>query len=86
MKQNRPQDPQKILGNRQAMEQLSQSPEARALINMLSKRHTQASLQQIAQDAAKGNTAQLSELIRTITDTPNGAQLLQQLSRTMEGK
>lgn len=84
MRQNNPQDLQKLLGNRKAMENLSQSPEAKALINILSRGRSEASLQQIAQNAAKGNTAQLSELIRTITSTPDGAQLLQRLSRTIE--
>ena len=43
-------------------------------------------VQQIAREAAAGNTGKLSELLRSVTDTPGGAQLLQQLSRSLEEK
>ena len=85
----KPADPhamEKLLGNRQALEQLSRSSEAKALMNLISKVHNESSLQQIAQNAAKGNTSQLAEVIRTITNTPDGAQLLQKLSKQMETK
>ena len=86
MKPTAPQAMQKLLGNRQALEQLSRSSEAKALMDLISKGHNESSLQEIAQNAAKGDTAQLAAVIRTITSTPGGAQLLQKLSKQMETK
>ena len=86
MKPTDPQAMQKLLGNRQALEQLSRSSEAKALMDLISKGHNESSLQEIAQNAAKGDTAQLAAVIRTITSTPGGAQLLQKLSKQMETK
>ena len=86
MKSADPHAMQKLLGNKQVLEQLSRSSEAKALMDLISKGHNESSLQQIAQNAAKGNTSQLAEVIRTITSTPGGAQLLQKLSQQMETK
>lgn len=86
MKPTDPQAMQRLLGNRQALEQLSRSSEAKALMDLISKGHNESSLQEIAQNAAKGDTAQLAAVIRTITSTPGGAQLLQKLSKQMETK
>lgn len=77
---------QQLLGNKAAMEQLAKSREAQTLAGILTQGRDPADLQKIARDAAKGNTQQLSELLRSITSSPGGAQLLQQLSRSLEKK
>lgn len=77
---------QQLLGNRAAMEQLTKSREAQALVGILSHGRDPADLQKIARDAAKGNTQELSNLLRSITATPGGKQLLEQLSRSLEKK
>ena len=77
---------QQLLGNRSAMEHLANSREAQALAGILTQGRDPTQLQQIARDAAKGNTQQLSELLRSITASPGGAQLLEQLSRSLEKK
>lgn len=77
---------QQLLGNKAAMEQLTRSREAQALAGILTQGRDPADLQKIARDAAKGNTHELSELLRSITASPGGAQLLEQLSRTLEKK
>ena len=43
---------------------------------MLTQGKDQASLQKIAERAAKGDTAQLKSLIQSITSTPGGAELV----------
>ena len=86
MKPNDPQAMQKLLGNRQALEQLSCSSEAKALMDLIRKGHNESSLQEIARNVAKGDTAQLAAVMRTITSTPGGAQLLQKLSKEIETK
>ena len=77
---------QQLLNNKAALEQLAKSREAQVLAGILSQGRNPADLQQIARDAANGNTQQLSELLRSITNSPGGAQLLQQLSRSLERK
>ncbi len=70
---------QQALGDKKLMERLTNSPDAKALADILAKGQDQASLQKIAENAAKGDTAQLKQLIQTITTTPGGAEILQRL-------
>lgn len=74
---------QQLLGDKAAVEQLSRSQEAQALAGLLTQDRDPADLQRIAHDAANGNTQQLSELLRSITSSPGGTQLLERLSRSL---
>jgi len=53
-------------------------------VTVLTKGKDQASLQKIAERAAKGDTAQLKSLIQSITSTPGGAGLLQRLGKNFK--
>jgi len=86
MKQNNQPNLQQLLSNKKALQQVAQSPDARALAELLTKGQDQASLQKIAQDAAKGDTAQLGQLVQSIASSPSGAELLRRLSQSIEGK
>lgn len=86
MRQNHQSQFQQALGDKKMMEQLASSPDARALASMLTQGQNQASLQEIAQKAAKGDTAQLKALIQSITSTPGGAELLQRLGNSFGQK
>jgi len=83
MKQNPPSNLQQKLGDKKLIEQLSQSPDAQALAHMLTQGQDPASLQKIAEKAAKGDTAQLKQIIQGITSTPGGAELLRRLSNSL---
>lgn len=83
MNKQGPSQLQQILSDGKAVQQLAGSREARELAQLLSQSRDQASLQQMARDAARGDTRQLSELIRAVTDSPGGAQLLQKLQQTL---
>lgn len=83
MKQNEKPNLQQILSNKKTLQQIAQSPEAKALAGMLAKRD-QASLQKIAEKATQGDTRELSQLISSIASTPGGAQLLQKLNKSIE--
>ena len=76
MKQNNQPNLQQLLGDKKAMEQLAKSPDAKALASMLTRSQDQASLKQIAEKAAKGDTAQLNQLIQSIVRSPGGAERL----------
>lgn len=84
MKQNNQPNLQQLLGDKKAMEQLAKSPDAKALASMLTRSQDQASLKQIAEKAAKGDTAQLNQLIQSIVRSPGGAELLQRLNSSLE--
>lgn len=86
MKQNNQSTLQQTLENKKLLERLASSPDAKALANMLAKGQDQASLQQIAAKAAKGDTTQLKALIQSISSSPGGAELLQKLGNSLNQK
>ena len=86
MKQNNPSKLQQLLGDKAVLEQVAKSPDARALADMLTQGQNQASLKKIAENAAKGDTAQLNQLIQSVASSPGGAQLLQRLSESFGQK
>jgi len=80
MKQNNRSDVQQMLGDKRVLEQVAKSPDAQRLAGMLTQGRDQAALKKIAADAARGDTAQLKELIGSIASSPDGAELLRRLS------
>ncbi len=82
MKQNDRSSIQQMLGDKRMLEQVAKSPDAQALAGMLTQGHDQASLKKIAEDAARGDTAQLSQLIGSIASSPDGAELLRRLGNS----
>ena len=86
MKQNNQSDVQKVLRDKKMLEKVAKSPDAQALAGMLAQGRDQAALKKIAEDAAKGDTAQLSQLIQSITASPDGAELLRRLGNSFGKK
>jgi len=82
MKQNNQSDIQQMLGDKRIMEQVAKSPDAQKLAGLLTKGRDQAALKKIASDAARGDTAQLKELIGSIASSPDGAELLRRLGNS----
>ena len=72
---------QALLGDNPSLQQAAQSREAQALMHMLQQDRNPDELQQAAQKAAVGDPAELTALIRGIMQQPEGAKLLQDLSR-----
>ena len=77
---------QRLLSDKKTLEQVAKSPDAQALAGILTKGQDPASLKKIAEDAAKGDTAQLGQLIQNIVRSPGGAELLERLSGTIDKK
>lgn len=84
MRQNNQSKLQQMLGDKKTLERLVNSPDARALANMLNQGMDQASLQKIAENAAKGDTAQLKALIQSIASKPGGAEAMQRLGNSLQ--
>ena len=86
MKQNKPSNLQQLLSDKAVLAQVASSPDAKALAAMLSQGQSQASLKQIAESAAKGDTAQLAQLIQSVAGSPGGAELLRRLNESFGQK
>ena len=86
MKQNNRSSIQKMLGDKRMLEQVAKSPDAQALAGMLTQGRDQAALKKIAEDAAHGDTTQLSQLIGSIAASPDGAELLRRLGNSFGKK
>ncbi len=86
MRQNNQSKIQQALSDKKMIEQIANSPDAQKLAGMLTQGTDPASLQKIAQNAAKGDTTQLKALIQSITSSPGGAELLQKLGNSFGQK
>ena len=86
MKQNNQPKLQQLLGDKQILEQVAKSTDAKALASLLTQGQDQASLKQIAESAAKGDTSQLNQLIQSIANNPSGAELLRRLGESFGKK
>ena len=82
MSQHQHSDLAKLLGDRKAIEQVAQSSDAQALASMLTRGHDQAELQKMAQSAMSGDTSAIQSLIRSITESSEGSELLRRLSES----
>lgn len=75
-----------LINDKKTLEQVAKSPDAQALAGIITQGQDQASLQKIAENAAKGDTSQLTQLLQNIVRSPSGAELLQRLSNTIENQ
>ena len=82
MKQSDKSSVQQMLGDKKMLEKVAKSPDAQALAGMLTQGRDQAALKRIAEDAAHGNTTELSRLIGSIASSPDGAELLRRLGNS----
>ena len=69
-----------LLKNRQTMEALLRSDEARTLMDLLN-RNSGGGLQDAAQSAMKGNTTQLMGLVQGLMNDPKSAKLVEELNK-----
>lgn len=86
MAQNNTPDLSALLGNRKALEQLTGSSDAQNLASMLTKTHNPKDLEQMARSAMSGDTSAIQSLFRSITDNPEGAELLRRIGNSLGGK
>lgn len=72
-----------LMGNREQLGHLMDAPETQKLFAMLNK-NTGGGLDQAAEKAAKGDTAQLMDAIRQLMQDPNAAPLIQQMKAKLK--
>lgn len=71
-----------LMQNQEKLRQMLSSPEVRRLASLLNAQ-SGGQLQQAARSAKSGNTAQLEQMMRTLSTSPDGAQLLEQLQQKL---
>lgn len=72
-----------LLKNRQAIESLLRSNEAKQLMELLNQ-NAGGSLNDAAQSAMKGNTAQLMGLVQNMMNDPQSAGLVEELNKKIQ--
>ena len=69
--------------NPNMLRSLMQSRDGQSLIRMLNSQGT--GLQQAAKSAAKGDTAQLAEMVNRLMHSPEGAALAERIQKSVQG-
>lgn len=63
---------------------LMNSPDGQTLMRMLTRQDQGAGLQRAVQSAVQGNPAQIKQMMDRIMSTPEGAQLVQRISKAVQ--
>ena len=66
------------------LQQLMQSRDGQTLMQMLTQKDRGAALQRAAQSAARGNTADLAQLVSQVMQSPGGAELVQRINQAIQ--
>ncbi|MGM9618389.1 MAG: hypothetical protein ACI3W8_00920 [Oscillospiraceae bacterium] len=73
----------KLKNDRGALEQLMRSPDGTRLMQMLTQNDGGAALKNAASSAARGDTAQMAQMVQKLMQSPEGAALADRIRRTM---
>ena len=71
----------RLLSDTKRLEQLRDAPETQKVFDLLSR--STGSLEEAADRAAKGDTAQLTDAIRKLMQDPEGAKLIQKMKESL---
>ena len=77
---------QQLKSNPAMLQALMQSRDGQDLLRMLSGGDQGASLQRAAQSAAKGNPAEMVRMVNQLMLSPDGAALVDRISKAMNGR
>lgn len=78
------QHPEQLLKNKQTVETIIQSREAKQLMDLLNQNSGQ-NLKDAAQAALKGDTTQLAQLVDHLKQNPQSARLIEDLQKKING-
>ena len=77
---------QQLKSNPAMLQTLMQSRDGQALLQMLSGGDQGASLQRAAQSAARGNPAEMVRMVNQLMQSPDGAALVDRISKALTGR
>ena len=66
------------------LKNLMQSQDGQALMRMLTQQDQGASLQKATQSAAKGDPAELARMVTRLTESPDGAALVERINKAIQ--
>ena len=73
-----------LRSNPAALCSLMQSPDGQALLQLLTQGDQGAGLRQAAQAAARGDPAQITEMVNRLMQSPQGAALAERIQRAVQ--
>ena len=73
-----------LRSNPAALRSLMQSPDGQALLQLLPQGDQGAGLRQAAQAAARGDPAQITEMVNRLMQSPQGAALAERIQRAVQ--
>ena len=73
-----------LQANKDALLHLMNSPDGKKLVQMLQQQAGSGTLKWAAGAAAKGDTAGITQILQNLVNTPEGAQVVERINRTME--
>ena len=76
---------QQLKANPAMLQSLMQSRDGQTLMQALTRPDNGAGLQRAVQAAMQGNTAGMAELVNRVAQSPEGAALLERISRSAGG-
>lgn len=79
----RTQQAEALIGSKDAREHLMGSPESQKILRLLNQ-NAGGNLEQVAERAAKGDSAQLMDAIKQFMQNPEAAQLVSQLKQKLK--
>ena len=71
---------QQLGRNPAALRALMQSRDGQALMRMLTQQDQGASLQRAVQSAARGDTAEMAQMVQKLMQSPDGAELIDRIN------
>ena len=75
---------QQLQTNKAELLRLMNSPDGKRLVQMLQRQAGSGGLKRAAGDAAKGDTSGITQILQDLISTPEGAQVVEHINRTME--
>ena len=72
---------QQLGRNPAALRALMQSRDGQALMRMLTQQDQGASLQRAVQSAARGDTAEMAQMVQKLMQSPDGAELIDRINQ-----
>lgn len=83
MEQNPQEIMERLKNDRGALEQLMRSPDGQRLMQLLTRSDGGAALKSAAGSAARGDTAQMAQLVQQLMQSEEGAALTDRIRRSM---
>ena len=75
---------EQLKNNPALLRSFMQSQDGQKLMHLLTKNDQGIGLQQAVQEAVRGNTAQMTEMVKNIMQSPDGAALIERINKAIQ--